>query len=426
MGNRKSNAIYNPNELRNPPPPNLEDGERDSEMEQYIRGLSDDPFFLVLAIYIHHTAKYEYRKYIDKNALVASKLGPSRSSTSMAPRSSSSSLASATSRSSTLPQTSSTPSNLGRSSLSNDTASTPAPAAPPPQPAAPVLQNPPKPQGSVPQGGVWNDLIQLQDSSSAASVTNSLPLQYQQQQSVPAQPVMATGMSQPSLYAASSVTANPTGLGYNPFHQQQFQPQLTPSSTFTSSFPFNQPMQPQSSFGQQLFMNQTGVMATPTSQQVQFFQPRPQASSSAAGGFQTQQNGFMTPSPSQGMVMSAPVGQTNFMTPSPNPLSQQYISHSPQPQQQQMFMTPSPQPQIAGMAGGGGGMLQHSHSPIPGMMGGAYMGQQIQVQTLQPQQQQQQGGQFLQGIPSQMLSPANFQASMSTQSGFSRNPFAHM
>jgi len=38
MGNVKSNAIYNPNELRHPPPPNLEDTERDSEIEQYVRG----------------------------------------------------------------------------------------------------------------------------------------------------------------------------------------------------------------------------------------------------------------------------------------------------------------------------------------------------------------------------------------------------
>lgn len=37
MGNIKSNAIYNPNELRHPPPPNLMDAERDSELEQYIR-----------------------------------------------------------------------------------------------------------------------------------------------------------------------------------------------------------------------------------------------------------------------------------------------------------------------------------------------------------------------------------------------------
>jgi len=38
IGNVKSNSIYNPNELRNPPPANLEDSERDSEIEQYIRG----------------------------------------------------------------------------------------------------------------------------------------------------------------------------------------------------------------------------------------------------------------------------------------------------------------------------------------------------------------------------------------------------
>lgn len=38
IGNVKSNAIFNPNEIRNPPPPNLEDSERDSEIELYIRG----------------------------------------------------------------------------------------------------------------------------------------------------------------------------------------------------------------------------------------------------------------------------------------------------------------------------------------------------------------------------------------------------
>lgn len=37
MGNVKSNAIYNPNEIRNPPPPNMDDTDRDSEIEQHIR-----------------------------------------------------------------------------------------------------------------------------------------------------------------------------------------------------------------------------------------------------------------------------------------------------------------------------------------------------------------------------------------------------
>ncbi|KAF9467205.1 hypothetical protein BDZ94DRAFT_60057 [Collybia nuda] len=65
FGNIKSNAIYNPNELRYPPPPNLMDAERDSELEQYIR------------------SKYEYKRFLDKSALVASKLGPSRSASSV-------------------------------------------------------------------------------------------------------------------------------------------------------------------------------------------------------------------------------------------------------------------------------------------------------------------------------------------------------
>jgi len=38
-GNTKSNAIYNPNENKYPPPVSTMDGERDSEMEQYIRGM---------------------------------------------------------------------------------------------------------------------------------------------------------------------------------------------------------------------------------------------------------------------------------------------------------------------------------------------------------------------------------------------------
>ncbi|KAG8942148.1 hypothetical protein FRC04_003838 [Tulasnella sp. 424] len=37
MGNTKANELYNPDPLRNPPPTNMEDGERDSEIETYIR-----------------------------------------------------------------------------------------------------------------------------------------------------------------------------------------------------------------------------------------------------------------------------------------------------------------------------------------------------------------------------------------------------
>lgn len=38
VGNIKANAMYNPDERRHPPPANLIDSERDSELEKFIRG----------------------------------------------------------------------------------------------------------------------------------------------------------------------------------------------------------------------------------------------------------------------------------------------------------------------------------------------------------------------------------------------------
>jgi hypothetical protein len=37
MGNIKANQLYNPDERRNPPPANLEDTDRGSDLENYIR-----------------------------------------------------------------------------------------------------------------------------------------------------------------------------------------------------------------------------------------------------------------------------------------------------------------------------------------------------------------------------------------------------
>lgn len=36
-GNIKSNDLYNPDEIKHPPPTNMIDSERDSELEKYIR-----------------------------------------------------------------------------------------------------------------------------------------------------------------------------------------------------------------------------------------------------------------------------------------------------------------------------------------------------------------------------------------------------
>ncbi|SRR6266404_4539148 len=38
VGNIRSNQLYNPDEVRNPPPTNMIDAERDSELEKFIRG----------------------------------------------------------------------------------------------------------------------------------------------------------------------------------------------------------------------------------------------------------------------------------------------------------------------------------------------------------------------------------------------------
>jgi hypothetical protein len=38
IGNVKSNQTHNPDEVRNPPPTNMLDVERDSELEKFIRG----------------------------------------------------------------------------------------------------------------------------------------------------------------------------------------------------------------------------------------------------------------------------------------------------------------------------------------------------------------------------------------------------
>jgi hypothetical protein len=38
IGNIKSNETYNPDEVRHPPPTNMLDVERDSELEKFIRG----------------------------------------------------------------------------------------------------------------------------------------------------------------------------------------------------------------------------------------------------------------------------------------------------------------------------------------------------------------------------------------------------
>ncbi|KAI0693678.1 hypothetical protein C8T65DRAFT_720818 [Cerioporus squamosus] len=195
MGNLKSNAHYNPDEIRHPPPTNMIDAERDSDLEKYIR------------------SKYQYKSYVPRSAQVAALLGPSRSAADR--------LSSTSSRSQTMSSSSSASTSTSTSTPSSSKVSA-SPSLPPTTPAStlsstnplrtqsqmrsasqPVVvpataqttqqrpaTQPPQPQTSSP---LWNDLAQLQ----APASNSSLPLQY-------ASPATTQPISIP--------TSNPSGL----------------------------------------------------------------------------------------------------------------------------------------------------------------------------------------------------------------------
>ncbi|KAJ7845930.1 hypothetical protein B0H13DRAFT_2209080 [Mycena leptocephala] len=368
-GNIKSNLFYNPNETRHPPPPNLMDGERDSEMEQFIR------------------SKYEYKSFIDRSALVASKLGPSRSASSVSPRpapapsTASSTLSNSSSASkppsappvrsaTTLPVTKAPPPR---------TSSQPVPAALPLQPQA-SQQIPPQQQQQQP-GGVWNDLVSLQ----APASSSSLPLQFQ---ASPA-PLQGYGQQQPmnmnTGYQPQMTTPMGIGMGVGMgggvMSANSYQSQFTPPT------PYSAPMQSQftPSFSSPSFGG-GGPPAPPLynpqpqpfAPQQQLFQGQPIQSQGSPG---PQGYGFQQPGPSMTPTFgNQMLGSNQFGTPSPQP----FMSSSPQPQvqyQQQagQFMGSSPQPPFQQY---GGGMQQVPQQQAQPWAAGAPMG-------YFPQQQQQ-------------------------------------
>ncbi|KIY49851.1 ArfGap-domain-containing protein [Fistulina hepatica ATCC 64428] len=200
-GNVKSNRYYNADETRHPPPPNLMDGERDSEMEQYIR------------------SKYQYRRFVDKHAIVASKLGPSRSAASLPPRSSNPPTPTSATFPRSVPVTSQSTSK----------------APPLPHSALPsvVSQSHMQPQHQpVAKPGVWDDLVSLQ----SPSASSSLPLQMLPAGIQPTMTGVPSAMNAMNPFANMTVTspAIPTmssgmsfnayqsiGPATNPFAQQQ-------------------------------------------------------------------------------------------------------------------------------------------------------------------------------------------------------------
>ncbi|KAF8208138.1 hypothetical protein K438DRAFT_1813482 [Mycena galopus ATCC 62051] len=388
IGNLKSNQYHNPNEARHPPPPNLMDGERDSEMEQYIR------------------SKYEYKSFVDRSALVASKLGPSRSASSVSPRP-----PPASSSSNPPPSTKSTVSAPPAAPPVRSNTTLPEAKSPPPrafsQPlptttlplqaqaqfSQPAQQIPPQQQQQPAPGGVWNDLVSLQ----APGSSSTLPLQIQASSA----PLQGYGQQPMNMNTGYQPQMTPMmGMGAGGMSANGYQPQFTPSQ-FTPSAPYNTQMQMQSQFTPS-FSSPTPAFSSPpfapsaplynpqpqpfAPQQQQLFQGQPSQSPMTQGSPAPQGYGFQqAPAPSMTPTYGNQLNPNQYGSPSPQP----FMSSSPQPQ----FMSSSPQPQFQPQ---GQFMGSSPQPPFQQQQYGGGMQQQAQWaaganMAYFPQQQQQQG-----------------------------------
>ena len=205
------------------------------------------------------SAKYEYRKFIDKSALVASKLVDSRSA----------SLA-------RLPQPVPLPRSSAHATKPHVAAST-ASTSLPPKPLGMLSMA----QPSQHSGGVWDDMVSLMGNNSQNS---SLPLQYQQ-------PTYSQGSHSMQLPAVnSSIGANnnyfvgaPTsGIDFNPYQPDQFRTipfsrgqsrPSSPPSSIMSTFSTTQAMSSQPFVQQSFGVSQSSapLPVTPT-----YYNPEPQ------------------------------------------------------------------------------------------------------------------------------------------------------
>ncbi|KAF9078536.1 hypothetical protein BDP27DRAFT_15384 [Rhodocollybia butyracea] len=417
MGNHNSNAIYNPNELRHPPPPMLTEDERDSELEKYIR------------------AKYEYKKFFDRSALVASKLGPSRSTASITPSSKISERSptiptppvSARPSTAALPPSRSMPMTQPRSvsqpvpSLLPSTQSQATfPSAqsqarfPSAQYQATSQQSPPQPKPQSSQllssgtgPGVWDDLVSLQ----APSASSSLPLQYTSPSSAglaPTNPyssmtgINGSGMSANGIgynMTSMGMRPGPNGLSINPGPDMGMN--FGMNSTFSAgmSSATNPFQQPQFSAGMNPFAQHQQPMSAAFPSSSMPFSAVPTGLSTP---FMAQQSPYQSQAspmiPQMQMQMQSP---TPMYSPAPqNPMQQQQqfggmqqgghslqpmmsttprlpMSATPQMQGQQFMSSPSPQLQTGMGMGMNGQTMQQTQmlsagwgqQPQPAMYG---------------------------------------------------------
>ncbi|KAF8270009.1 hypothetical protein EI94DRAFT_1723621 [Lactarius quietus] len=339
VGNINSNKTFNPDEVRNPPPTNMIDAERDSELEKFIRD------------------KYEFQRFIsradinrtDRSKIVAAHLGPSRSASSVKSSASSSSFPSSL-RSQTLPLTkpslppaTSAPASSFRapslpSSVPEGTTMTRSVSQP--MPTQTQLQ-PPQP----PATGVWSDLASLQGSAG----TSTLPLQY-------LSPTTSTSSSPLAPSSNSPFNANPAAgsssmgasftQGVSPSfgavsQGSGFGVGPSPVPNFSGSSIATQPLQSPFASGASPFNPFTQMVAQQPSQGQ--LQPNYFPSTSPFGSLPSQQPSF----PQQGQLPQ--IQQPAFSQQGTNPFfnnatAQSQHMLSPQPQAPILSTTPSPIP----------------------------------------------------------------------------------
>ncbi|KAI0088309.1 hypothetical protein BDY19DRAFT_985604 [Irpex rosettiformis] len=342
-GNIKSNALYNPDEIRHPPPTNYIDSERDSELEKYIR--------------------------IDRSAAVAALLGPSRSAASLPTRQQSKIIPSASVQqppqqlpapvSSAAPQltpAASLPPSLPSGMTRNPLRSVSHPVSPPTQ-SQQSFQSQPQ------QNGVWGDLQTLQQAPKTIDAT--LPLQ------VVSFPPNMTAATQPTMIpAASSIPSYlsaPTSNPSNTFNRLS----ATPGAAFPSVLQHQL-----GTVGRSMSLG-SGLSATPTGMpfgsspfqtgmQTSFVpqqtltpspnpfapQPLPAGSTSASMGV----GGFApSPQPPAFMGSASPYGQpTLTQQPSQPQMFQQPQQQMFQPQPTGQFMSTAPNPYTQTQSAGSG------------------------------------------------------------------------
>ena len=404
IGNVKSNAKYNPDEARYPPPANLIDSERDSELEKYIRG----NYFCSDSICTESNiaaAKYEFKTLmkrtasssravavdtkpvtlpkvsvlsssskVDRSAAVEALLGPSRSAASRAsvigPSRSNTTVATASgstsSSAASVPSAKPVPTRATLSTSSSaPVAATQQEIRSVPQPVPPSSSNA---SGQTSLGGLTaNSLPSLQ--SQMKTIDATLPLQ-----------VMTAPVSTPlPISTQTSYLAAP-----NPFHNLS----ASPTNPYASPLGQTTGISP-GSFG-------SGMS------------PGPGTTGSLAGY-----------SPA-GLSPSVSTMTLQSTTPSPNPFTPQALptssSFGTQPNFIQSNYTAAPQqPQNPF-----GSQMYTGQHTVQQPIGGQIMSSQPQVQFAQqqtPMQMQPNGNPYLQG----QMTPSPF---MPGQMGGSPSPFA--